>query len=148
MSNTDNIKGLAELQHMLKTLPGKVQRKVTRKAMNAAANPIVKAAKLKAPSESDLLKQSIGKKVATGKTTGSITAIIGPRRDVQGEYNGEKRVPANYAHLVELGTEHSAAEPFLRPAFDEQYDEAAKVMAAKMGPEIEKEAKKLAGGSS
>jgi HK97 gp10 family phage protein len=143
--------GAKELERTFRTLGERVQRKVTRQAVNAAATPVVKAAKAKAPQESGTLKKSLGKKVRTYKQTGTVTAIVGPRTDVEGEHDGKVRKPKFYAHLVEGGHidesgNHVPAKPFLRPAFDETQGQALGVMADKLAAGVVKEAKK-AGGS-
>lgn len=91
-----------------------------------------------------LLKKSIGYKVKIYRTTGNAVAIVGPRSGFRKAIGITKRSgrpgklnldspkrrkrrdprpvgttiyadPVNYAHLVEYGTRHSAAQPFLRP---------------------------------
>jgi HK97 gp10 family phage protein len=143
--------GARELERTFKTLGDRVQRKVLRKAVNAAGTPVVKAARSKAPSESNTLKKSMGKKIKTYKATGTVAAIIGPRTDVQGEHNGQVRIPKFYAHLVEGGHidangNHVPGQPFLRPAFDETQGQALGVMKEKLADGVAKEAKKAAGG--
>jgi HK97 gp10 family phage protein len=70
------------------------------------------------------LKKSIGHKVRVYKR--AVVAIVGPRdgfRERIGTVSRGKNKgkpiynnPSKYAHLVELGTRHSKAQPFLRPA--------------------------------
>lgn len=139
------IDGLKELQKKLATLPERVQRKVMRSATNAGASPILKAAKRKAKKRTGLLKKALGKKVVTNKKNQSVTAVIGPRKDVTGEVNGKTYKPSRTAHLVEKGFiaangEHVAAQPFLNPALEETAGEAVSVIASKLGQGIEKEA--------
>src|SRR4051794_6246108 len=95
--------GAKELERTFRTLGERVQRKVTRGAVNTAATPVVKAARARAAQESGLLRKSLGKKIRTYKQTGTVAAIIGPRTDVEGEHNGKPRKPKYYAHLVEGG---------------------------------------------
>jgi hypothetical protein len=83
--------GQRELERTFKTLGERVQRKVARQAINAAATPVVKAARSKAPEESGLLKKAMGKKIKTYKQSGTVAAISGPRTDVEGDYMGETR---------------------------------------------------------
>src|SRR4051812_47249427 len=95
--------GDKQLERVFKTLGERVQRKVLRSAVSVAATPVVKAAKQNANKESGLLKKSLGKKIVTNKQKQSVTAVIGPRRDVSGTYKGKRRKPSRYAHLVEKG---------------------------------------------
>ena len=136
--------GERELGRLLRELP-KAARKGLRGAMNAAATPISKAAKKNAPRESGLLKRSIGKRVKT-YSSGTVAAVIGARREVSGEYKGKKRVPANYAHLVEQG--HGGPRPaqaheFLKPAFDANVEKAIDIASDKLRDVVEREARKL-----
>ena len=147
MAKSMELIGDKQLEKLFRTLGDRVQRKVTRQAVNAAATPGVKAAKAKVPSESGTLKKSLGKKVKTYKNTGTVAAIIGPRTDVEGEFNGEVRKPKFYAHLVENGHvdengNHVPAQSFLRPAMDETQDQALDVMKDKLAAGVVKEAMK------
>src|SRR4051812_41547264 len=95
--------GAKELERKLKTLGPRVQKKVLRSAVSAAGTPVLKSARQKAKKQSGLLKKSLGKKVTTNKNTGAVTAIIGARKQVEGEYKGKPRKPSRYSHLVEKG---------------------------------------------
>lgn len=142
------LQGGKELAKALKTLGVRVQRKVTRQAVNAACNPTLKAARANAPEESGLLSKSLGKKIVTYPEAMVIVGIIGPTTDVSGEFNGHPRVPWRYAHLVEGGHidqygNHIPGHPFMRPAYDSTEGQALDVMASKLGSGIEREAAKL-----
>lgn len=135
------------LERTLRTLGDRVQRKIVRSAVNAAATPVLKAARANVTTESGLLKKSLAKKVGTSKDKTSVTAIVGPRRDVQGEYEGEMRKPSRYAHLVEKGFINEAGEyvppkPFLRPAAESTEQQAIGVMSSKLAAGVVKEAAK------
>src|SRR5438105_3704771 len=95
--------GAKELEKALKSLGERTQRKVVRAAVNVAMTPVLKAARANAPEESGLLKESLAKKVKTYVESMTVVGIVGPDTQTQGEFNGEKRKPANYAHLVEQG---------------------------------------------
>src|SRR5690349_2406160 len=97
------LQGAKELERALNTLGERIQRKVTRQAVNAALNPVLKAARAEAPEESGLLKESLAKKVKTYVDTQTVVGLVGPDTKTMGEFNGEKRWPAKYAHLVERG---------------------------------------------
>jgi HK97 gp10 family phage protein len=81
--------------------------KILRKAINAAARPVLKAARGLVPVQSGLLKKSLGMKVKTYRKSGTVIAIIGPRTGFKREVTvgGQKQLrnPTKYAHLVELG---------------------------------------------
>ena len=139
--------GDKELTKTLKTLGERVQRKLLRQAVNAASTPVVKAARSKAPKQSGLLKKSLGKKIKTYPAKMTVVGIIGPRTEISGEYDGKKRVPWRYAHLVEGGHIDEQGnviglKPFLRPAYDETQGQALQVLKNKLADGVVKEAKK------
>jgi len=125
-----------------KRLGVSVQKRVVRRPLTAALSPIVKAAKREAPKVSKALSKSIGKKVRTYK--GAVWGAVGPRTDERYtvEYEGRPRVPANYAHLVEFGTLHSAPKPFLRRALDENRTRVMRIQSEGIKKNILKEAAK------
>ena len=125
--------GDKELKRAFKQLARLDERKkntIVRQALGKAAKPILKNARARVPVESGLLKKSLGVKTKTYRRSGVSIAVIGPRKGFKTKVGGVKtrvgsakgdetrqvRNPAKYAHLVELGTEHSAAKPFLEPA--------------------------------
>ena len=132
-----NIKGLAELQAALDTLPAKIEANIARGALRAGAKIIVAEAKRNVHSVSGLLAAGIRVSSSrinrrSGKVTTSV--IAGAK--------ATKAVTAYYAHMVEFGTaahvirarkggllaigvpkvNHPGArpKPFMRPAFDTQ----------------------------
>jgi HK97 gp10 family phage protein len=139
--------GAKDLQDLLNGLGDRVLRKVARQSVSAGATPIAQSAKANAPEQSGLLRKSIKKKVKTYKDTQTVVAIVGPDSSVRGEYKGEKRVPAKYAHLVEDGHidangNHVPAHPFMRPAADANESRSAQIIEQKMADGIEREAAK------
>jgi HK97 gp10 family phage protein len=153
------IQGMEELSKLLKLLPGRVQKKVLRKAIVAASSPIVKQARANAPVRFGFLKRSVGRKVKTYRT-GNVVAVIGAKR---GSGNS-RHEPANYSHLVERGTRphqiskgavidkvltagkpHPGAKPkpFLKPAFDANVQSSTKIAGNVLAAGIEAEARKL-----
>lgn len=141
------LEGFAELERGLKSLGQRVQRRVMRSAVNASATPVLKAARAKAPKQSGLLKRSLGRKVVTNTKRQSVTAIIGPRKKVQGEHKGKPRKPSRYAHLAEKGHidahgNYIPGQPFLNPAMAEQEGAALNTLKQKLGAGIAKEAAK------
>lgn len=133
------ITGAAKLDRALKALGSKANR-VGAGAVTAAAKPIIKAARANVPTQSGLLKKSLGSVMR--RYTGTSVAVIGARSSVSGEYKGRKRLPVKYSHLVEFGTVHSAPKPFLRPAFDAKNGESLRILNSELRKRIIK-----AGGS-
>jgi hypothetical protein len=57
--------------------------------------------------------------------------------------NARRIDPVKYAHLVELGTSHSAAKPYIRPAIEAASGEILNAMSAALDAALTKEAAKL-----
>lgn len=83
-----------KLKAALEQLPGSLQRKVLKKALRAAAKPIVQETKATAPVHTGLLKRSFTVRSLKSRKRGSVGIKITTRG----------RAP--HAHLVELGTQY------------------------------------------
>jgi HK97 gp10 family phage protein len=135
--------GLKEFSDTLDLLANDVQRKHIRTAMKPAVEVLRREVRLRAPVRVEVgskgfrktgkgkknrqpgyLKAHIGRWLKPEKD-GSLAGFVGPTQS------------AFYGRFVELGTSHSAAKPFMRPAFDAKKDEAAEVFAKKLQQEIE-----------
>lgn len=106
-----NIFGDVQIIQNLERLRTSGQRNILRKAIKAGLKPIAALAKRKVHRRQGLLRKAI-KFAVTKMVSGKVyvdPAVVGP--------DGEK--PAKYAHLVEFGTRHAKAFPFMRPAMDE-----------------------------
>lgn len=157
-SSNITLKGDRELRRLFNELPKRVVKRGLRQAMNAASTPIAKAARQSAPRESGVLKKAMGKKIKT-YTNGNVVAVVGAKRDVSGSYRGQKRVPANYIHLVEQGVRsHLIPQPkrhrilrhpgysgktFLQKAYDANVQSAVAIASRKLAQVVESEAAKL-----
>lgn len=134
------ITGEKELRRRLNRLASAAQRKIVRPAVNVALTPVNKAAKAKAPVKTGTLKKSLGKRVKAYTRTGVVWGGIGPRSGFKWvDDKGHAHNPVNYAQLVELGTQHSAAQPFLRPALDERKAEVLTTLNQKVNEGIQRE---------
>lgn len=157
MNASYQIQGLKELQKTLAMLPKGVEKRAHRAALSAGGRIIAKAAKRKAPKgETGLLKKSIGMKFLPARGKSQPIAIIGPRRGFKGtpkvvtdRQTGQQKTitpdPVRYAHLVEKGTRHSSAKPFIRPALDESASAVFEAMAQKVSKAIDTAAAKKGG---
>ena len=141
------IEGDKALARLLQALPEKVMKNVVKGAVRTGGALIRKEARNRVPTRTGLLKKSLGVKVMRvrpGQT--HITAIVGPRSgfsQTTEEFGFVK--PANYAHLVELGTATTPARPFMRSGIVAAQPTIVSVMKAKLGKGIEKQALKLRG---
>ena len=140
------IDGQKELENLLKELPKRVIKSKLRQAMNAAGNPILRAARSLVQRDTGLLKKSLKKKVKT-YSNGNVAVIIGADRSVaQTDSKGRKHVPANYAHLVEGGhggLRQARAYPFMRPAYENNKAQAVQIASQKLKEGVESAAAKL-----
>lgn len=139
------ISGDKKAMRKLRTVNVALQRRILRKAVNKATGPLMKSAKQKCPTQSKLLRKSLGRKVKVMRRTGVVVGIIGPRTGFKQEVTfkdkrtGKKvtelRNPTRYAHLVEN------RKPFLRPTFDSGKAQAQTTITAEIHAGVEAAAK-------
>lgn len=146
-----NISGLDELQTKLKTVTNELQHKSGRAALRKAANLIAKTARQKARKIDDPdTGRSIAKNVGVRwsrqmfRRTGNLSFRIGVLGGGQfsatapGNPDTGAKGPTPHWHLVELGTRHAAAQPFLRPAGIEKAEAAADLFVREYGKALDK----------
>lgn len=126
-----NFSGVEEMKKLLKQLPEKAAKRVLRNATRSAANVIKKEAAKRVVVRTGKLKKSLKVVESNYRDANGVRFRIGPTQF--------------YAHLVEFGTTHSQAKPFLRPAYDESKQKVVDQMAKMMAKGIEREASRLAG---
>ncbi|RVK61938.1 HK97 gp10 family phage protein [Sinorhizobium meliloti] len=136
---TVKVEGLKDLENALKDLPQANARAVLRRTLKEAGEPIAKTARSLAPKRDMYLSESIDvstklsrRQRGLHKKVSPVEMFIGPGTD-----------PA--AHLQEFGSGPGHhAQPFLRPAWDQNKDKALDTIANLTWVEIEKTAKRLA----
>lgn len=128
-------------------LPKAFQKRVLTTAARGGAAVIRRAARANLQANgtirTGLLEQSISLRVKAYKS-GTVWAGVGADKGTRGRTaRGRNITPANYLHLVEFGTRHSKARPFLRPAVDNNRGpiQAAVLKRAEKG--LNREIKKL-----
>lgn len=147
-SVTIKIEGLSALGERMRGLAEKVNLKIARSATNAGAQVVKKAAVRKAPDSDaphklngvvinpgNLKKNIVVKRVNPAKTqltSEHLVTVRGKRKD---------GYAARYGRLQEFGTVDMAAQPFLRPAFDEQKQAALAAITKKLADAITKAGK-------
>lgn len=159
----DLLRGLGAL-----ATPSSIQR-VTRPGITKCARLVRKAARaeLKDNRRTGALSRSINYVVRTAKTAASKQrhgaapyAIVGPdagysvpaptSRVKTRKYEKTirtktgKLIPSMYAHFLERGTSHHAAEPFLRPAFDKSAGQCRNILVADIRAGVQKEIVRIA----
>lgn len=134
--------GVKELEKALQKLPENMQKRAYRSVLTSGGRVIASAAKKKiTKGRTGLLKKAI--RVKSGMKGHTAFAVIGASRSIAGTYKGKRVVPWLYSHLVEYGTAHSAAKPFLRPAVNETGAAVVKKMAIGLDRFLAREVKKL-----
>jgi HK97 gp10 family phage protein len=145
--------GFAGALEAMSSLNLDLQRKILKKALTTAAGPVMFREKQNARRNRDsgLLADSIFVTVKVDKA-GEATANIRPsgKRVVvmQTEPDGTKRQvrtrASAYAHVVEFGSKHVAARPFVRPAVDQSLPEVEAAFAAEVNAAVVKAVAKAA----
>jgi len=106
------IEGFAKIDRHLARLSRVSQRKVIEAALRAGGQILIDEAKLQVPVATGTLRDSItmrfgGRSSGAGQHFRSRDLVVGPRRRT-----------AFYGSMVEFGTEDTAPEPYMRPAFE------------------------------
>lgn len=171
MNISIDVQGVRQAIDNFDSLKRGVRNKVLRRANQASAKPAKDSAKKTASftDRSGLLRRSLIAKTRTYRNTGAAVTVIGADRNVTGYYRGRRRVPANYAHLVELGHKFPgqglrrqlrlrtnqqgqapqttggmvAGRPFLAPALESNVSSALAIFEAKFKQGVDSEVAKL-----
>ena len=114
--STFRVRGAKELEAKLKKIGSAVQGIMLEKAAMAGGLIIRDRAEELAPHLTGFLEEKIEVQVAKKKKD-QVQVSIGPHRR------------AFYGHMQEFGTVKHAAQPFMRPSFDEKKDEATRTTA-------------------
>jgi HK97 gp10 family phage protein len=135
------VTGLEGLKERLAQAGSKMSKRLMRKAMTAAAQPLINAAKAAAPvaivgtpqREPGELRDSIDAKITVSPSRSMATARVGPT------YNAEvgKQSPGVYGLFVEVGSVHNpVAKPFMRVAFDTASQAALEAFAESLNTNL------------
>lgn len=141
------------LRKNLDSLPVHLQKVAEKAVLRTGANIILKAAKARVPVRSGILKKSLGVSVTSGKA--GITARVGPRAGVKyryqtnktgrrGKTKGKNINAQEVAFHIETGTPKMAAQPFIRPAIDDNKRQILEAMAQGLDKHLTKVCARLA----
>lgn len=157
MANDVQVRGLAELQRALDTLPAKIEANIMRGAVRAGTQVLAEAARANVPVRSGRLAESVRVgSVRIDKRTGRVVGVVRAGKLVGSKGKAkDKFADVFYAHMVEYGTaahiikappgaklnvrgiflssvEHPGAKkrPFMRPALDTHGRAAVEAIAA------------------
>jgi hypothetical protein len=131
------ITGADDYRQRMKGLPQKLVKSILGKAVNAAATPVLKAARNIVPYRTGALRRMLIKKVKRREDT--VTAIIGPKNEYEGKFK-----PSRYAHLLEWGRRwHKrggamAGRYWLTQATTSSTSQAQTLLEEKIASEIDK----------
>lgn len=128
-----SLAGDKEVIKNLKRLKITLQKKITRKALRAAAKPVLALAKTRVPRVTGERTDIIRKKLkirALKRARGAIGVIIqAPTRiDLGIEATDRYYYPA----AIELGTSDTSAQPFMRTSMKERNESSLKIVAAEV----------------
>ena len=142
MITIDEVKGLAELDKFLETLPEELQRSMLYSALMTAAKPIMDQAKANVQRQFGGSMRWTGT-LMTGVTRGRMKKTgLAARVDVKLKrprgagptvINGVRKKYGTdpfYGRYLEMGTSRMAPQPWLRPAADAKQGEAGEKMNA------------------
>lgn len=145
-----SIIGLDEVTKRLSRLSLEVGDAAGRRALRKAANVVAKAARENAmlvddPTTGRRIRDNIRLQFASRhyKETGDLMYRVGVStlkgRIPKGNPDEGPKGNTPHWHLVELGTERSRAQPFLRPALSENINKVVDTLVVELDKEITKE---------
>lgn len=141
MSVSIRLEGVKELERELERLPSKVQKKMLRPSLRASAKPIRDEAVRRAPRRKSPPPRGSSRYHPAGKELyRSIKVRSAGRQPGLDAAIQVKTGP--HGHLLERGTIHIGAQPFMRPAYDTRKGEAIRVFRETLGKRIEDEVRK------
>ena len=157
MAEFIKLEGLKELDEALSKLPNDIGFKTLRSGLMAASRPMFLAARANAQSTGIKNRDAGATAAAMGRWTrkegkNRTTLYLGPKNKNKkalglwnSKHNPEKPATRlNHFHLVEFGSVHGGAQPFLRPAFDTTKELVARNFAGELRKQIDKAAAKYA----
>lgn len=137
------VTGLRELGEAMRELSADMQGRVGRQATAAGAGVVRRAARASAPRDTGNLQAAIVmKRMPESPLTAEyvITPRRGKTRDVKAAKAGKGALgkDAFYARFQEFGTVKAPAQPFLRPALENNKQAATEAVARRLKQRIDK----------
>lgn len=144
-----DLRGFDEVTKRMRGIPIALRQKVGRSAFGSAARAVTTAAKENALKVDD---SETGRTIASNvvqrfrsryfKSTGDLMISVGVAtekgRIPPGNPDTGPKGNTPHWHLIELGTEKMAAQPFLRPALADNVDRVQEVFASKLSQQLDK----------
>jgi HK97 gp10 family phage protein len=148
---TFHVSGLRELGEAMRELKKEVSQSIARSMTNAGAQVVKKAAIANIQRNPSIDTGSLRDSVIVKKlprsqsqlTSEHIVTVRGRGKIIKrGKKKGQRQTEAPHAHFIEFGTVKMKAEPFLRPALDQQKSRIPEVMRQTGWKRIEAAAQK------
>lgn len=144
-----DVQGLQQLEHALLELGAELGFKTLRSAGRAAMKPVLESAKAGAHVDSGDLVESIAITTRRGKGRSEAVSIrVGPtKRSVRDRATktSRKLTGVNQKAIAqEYGTRRQQADPFLRPALDQNQSQVLATFSAELAKKIDAAARKAA----
>lgn len=141
--------GLDEVRRKLAQVPVKLRTKGSKRALGRAAAIVRKAARQNALRVDDSetgrrIADNVGQRVRSGysRRTGDAMVSVGvltqKGRIPKGNPDQGKKGNTPHWHLIELGTEKTRAQPFLRPALEGNINAVIDKFAVELDKELDK----------
>lgn len=150
-----------DLLKALKQFPENIQKNVMTGATRAGCKPIIDEARKNVVEDSGLTKKAIGAVKRKTKDKTQIKFSVTPRTKVFWKEQDKQGKPHyNYSGIIERGKEgnnwakkefgnsKTAAEPFMRPAFESQDMQSINASKEYIGKRLQKEVEKAKNGRS
>ena len=140
--NNENVvvRGMEELLNSMKVLPSNIKRNIVNGAVRASAAAIVKEAKANVPKDEGDLKRSLKVVKRKSKDKHIVAFTVSPSsKEFHKIQDAKNERHYNYGGHVEFGSSKTQAHPFLRPAFENQGQNAIDIFKKYMAKRIDKE---------
>lgn len=137
---TVRVAGLKELGERMKGVSEDVNRRIGRAAVAAGAKVIADSARTKAPVDTgNLRKNIITKRLPPGESQLTSEYIVTVRKGKITKKQKDRGIKdAFYGRFVEFGTAKTPAQPFLRPAYDENKEKAVEAIKERIATRLAK----------
>lgn len=133
--------GIKDLEFKLGALDKALGKKLLRQAVRASAKPIRDEAARLAPRRVSEPPRGTSRYHPAGKELHRSIKVRSAGR-LPGSTLAVQVKTAPHGHLLEFGTIHMAAQPFMRPAYDTQKGEAIRTFREVLGKKIEAEVRR------
>ncbi len=136
------VEGFRELDKALQQLKVATAKNVARRVLMKAAEPIAEDMRARAPDDPDTGGNDLRSSIGAGTKLTKRQSKANKRESPVEVFVGAGGLPQ--AHLQEFGTEHHAAQPFARPAWDAGKGQALETIRDELTIEIGKAAARAA----